>query len=136
MEVRADVDMNIPYSIVQKSVLEDLGLQYESCQEPKFTDKKGRTHAPVGHVDLQWQKAGFLLENPETFYVVDSGNPIVELKHRGDQAADNGIRPVALGAQNSEQQESQAQKKAKVEKERAEEKKRQEERDRQKQQGK
>ncbi|KAL8644838.1 MAG: hypothetical protein Q9226_007570 [Calogaya cf. arnoldii] len=124
MEVRADVDMNIPYSIVQKSLLENLGLQYESCQEPNFTDKKGRTHIPVGHVNLQWHKASSLLENTETFYVVDSGNPIVELKHGGDQATDH------------EQQESQAQKKAKVEKERAEEKKRQEERDREKQQGK
>ncbi|KAL8763284.1 MAG: hypothetical protein Q9184_000840, partial [Pyrenodesmia sp. 2 TL-2023] len=135
IEIRADVDKNIPYSIVQKSLLGDWQLQFEPCQEPQFTDKRGRTHTPIGHVDLQWHKAGFLLENTETFYVVDSGDPIVELKHAGDEATDSGIRPVGLGAQTPEQEVSQAQKKAKVEKERAEEKKRQEERDRQKQQG-
>lgn len=100
IEVRADVDTNIPYSIVQKSLMEDWKLQYELCQEPKFTDKKGRTHTPIGRVGLQWHKTGFLLENSETFYVVDSGDPIVELKHGGEQAADSGIRPLELGAQS------------------------------------
>lgn len=99
IEVRADVDRNIPYSIVQKSLLEDWQLLYESCQEPQFTDKRGRKHTPVGHVELQWHKAGSLLENSETFYVVDSGDPIVELKHGAEQPADSGIRPVALGPQ-------------------------------------
>ncbi|KAL8843853.1 MAG: hypothetical protein Q9176_001815 [Flavoplaca citrina] len=130
--VRADVDRNIPFSIVQKSLLEDWQLLYESCQDPQFTDKRGRTHTPIGYVDLQWHKAGSLLENSETFYVVDSGDPIVELKHGGEQPADSGIRPVALGPQTPD---TQAQKKARVEKERAEEKKRQEQRDREKQQG-
>ncbi|KAL8993253.1 MAG: hypothetical protein Q9169_006479 [Polycauliona sp. 2 TL-2023] len=124
IEVHADVDPNIPHSIVQKSVLMDWDVQYESCEEPRFTDKKGRSHTPIGRVDLQWHKAGFLTENKETFYVVDSENPTVELKHGGDQTTDSG------------QQESQAQKKARVDKERAEEKKRQEERDREKHKGK
>ncbi|KAI4198015.1 MAG: hypothetical protein LQ346_002860 [Caloplaca aetnensis] len=126
----------MPYSIVQKSLLEDWQLQYALRQEPKFTDKRGRTHTPIGHVELQWHKAGFLLENTETFYVVDSGAPIVALKHAGDKATDSGIRPVGLGAQTPEEQQgSQAQKKAEVKKERDEEKRRQEERDREKQQG-
>lgn len=99
IEVHADVDNNIPSSIVQRSLLNDWQLQFESGQEPDFIDKKGRIHTPIGRVNLQWHKAGFLVENTETFYVVDSGNPLVELKHAGDQAADSGIRPVALGAQ-------------------------------------
>lgn len=99
IEIHADVDENMPYSIVQKSLLEDWQLQYALRQEPKFTDKRGRTHTPIGHVELQWHKAGFLLENTETFYVVDSGAPIVALKHAGDKATDSGIRPVGLGAQ-------------------------------------
>lgn len=93
------MDETIPYSIVQKSLLNDWQLQYELCQRPRFTDKEGRAHTPIGRVDLQWRKTSSLLEKTETFYVVDSGDPIVELRHAGDQAADSGIRPVGLGAQ-------------------------------------
>ncbi|KAL8670727.1 MAG: hypothetical protein Q9168_004754 [Polycauliona sp. 1 TL-2023] len=136
IKVRADVDNNIPCSIVQKSILDSLSLEYESCQEPEFTDRSGRTHSPIGRVDLEWQKTGFLLQNTETFYVVDSGDPAVELKHAGDPAAtDNGVRPVGLAAQTPEQQKAQAQKKAQVDKERAEEKKRQEDHDHKKHEG-
>lgn len=106
VDVHADVDKNIPYSILQKSVLDDLQLEYKPCQKPGFTDARGRTHTPIGYIDLQYHKAGIPKENTDTFYVVESGDPpvelkLVELRPKGDEDPDTGTRPMALGAQTS-----------------------------------
>lgn len=100
IDVHADVDKDIPYSILQKSVLDDLQLAYKPCQEPGFTDAKGRTHTPIGYIELQYHVAGIPKENTETFYVVESGDPEVELKCI-DKHTDTGVRPMALGTQTS-----------------------------------
>lgn len=100
IEVHADVDEDIPYSLLQKSVLDDLQLQHKPCHEPEFISK-GRTQTPIGYVDLQWHKAGVLIENTERFYVVESGRPSVALKGTGNEDTDNGVRPVGIGAQTS-----------------------------------
>lgn len=100
IEKHADVDDDILYPILQKSILDELQVPYTKCQVEPYRDKKGRNHTPIGRVELKWHKIGFLVEHTDTFYVVESGEPPVVVKRTDKNDADNAARPLGLGAQN------------------------------------
>ncbi len=95
------MDERVAYSFLQKSVLEDLKLQYEPCHDPAFEDDRGQMHTPIGKIDLVWHKPNNPKENTETFHVVESCQPIMKLKTPNGKDVDNGVRPVELGAQTT-----------------------------------
>ncbi|KAL9613240.1 MAG: hypothetical protein Q9167_002200 [Letrouitia subvulpina] len=75
----AQVDKEIPISIISIHCLTQLGLPYAACNRASVKDRSQTVYSPVGKIDLEWRKIDKAKQFSETFYVVEGDTPLVIL---------------------------------------------------------
>ncbi len=104
-EIRAFVDPSLPFSIVSKGMLDQIGEKHTLCKKNPATDAKGVVHTPVGEVDLRWHKKELGKSHSEHFYVVDKPKSIVILGATAFQAhtqsAGGSVQPIGMEQQTA-----------------------------------
>ena len=88
--IQALSDKTLPFSIVSRGMLKQLGVQYTTCDVETVKDAKGDQYSPVGKVDLRWHRKGAGKSHPEPFRVVDQNKSIVIL---GGPAFPKSVKP-------------------------------------------
>ncbi|KAL8749237.1 MAG: hypothetical protein Q9199_007809 [Rusavskia elegans] len=77
--IQALFDESLPFNIISRGMLAQLGVKYTICREIAVKDAQGAEHVPMGKVDLRWQKEGLPISYKEPFRVVDKNNSFVIL---------------------------------------------------------
>ncbi|KAL9035829.1 MAG: hypothetical protein Q9180_004639 [Flavoplaca navasiana] len=88
--IQALSDKTLPFSIISRGMLNQLGVNYTPCNVERVKDAKGDQYSPVGKVDLRWHRKGAGKSHPEPFRVVDQNNSIVIL---GGPAFPKSVKP-------------------------------------------
>lgn len=103
VEIHAEVDQSMPFSVISRQILKRLGLDCKPCQKVEAQDTKYRTYVAVGKIDLQWHKTSIAKQHSETFYVVDSETAVVLLGGSAfptdNTEGDPGTYPIGLKPQ-------------------------------------
>lgn len=98
-------DKSLPFSIISRGMLTQLGVTYTSCQEETVKDAKGAQHSPVGKVDLRWHKKGLGKSHAEPFRVVDNNTSIVILGAtafpNSTKSAGGSVQPIGVHHQTA-----------------------------------
>ncbi|KAL8840378.1 MAG: hypothetical protein Q9176_003871 [Flavoplaca citrina] len=131
--IQALSDKNLPFSIISRGMLNQLGVKYTACYVETVKDAKGNQYSPVGKVDLRWHKKGVGKSHPEPFRVVDQNNSIVILGGpafpNSVKPAGGSVQPVGAHKQTAEQKLAQETKKLEAARRREQEKREQEEKE-------
>lgn len=95
------VDESLPMSLISKSMVNDLGVEYEAAEHGDCQDEDSdEVKTIIGKVELQWHRRGSGRSHRELFNVVDTTSSLFVLKSlpkEGSEVFSFGLDQVTEG---------------------------------------